>query len=128
MTRRKGTSIVVVVALVGAAAGAGWFFLRPREPRLPTREVSAYLAAWERFDPAAMAAVTAAPPPEFFTAVPRMKEDLAVTSARFTPGLLQRQGELVVAGFTADLDLAGLGAVELPGHAAAGPHRAGSGR
>ncbi len=102
------------MTLVAGAAGAGWFLLQ-REPALPTREVRAYLAAWEHFDAPAMAALTAAPPPEMEAAIAGMQEDLRVTAARFTPGPLRRQGASVVAGYAAALDLAGLGTWTYPG-------------
>ena len=63
LNRRAAVAIAVVVAVVGGAAGAGWFLLN-REPALPTAEVAAYLDAWERFDVEGMQRVTAAPPAE----------------------------------------------------------------
>jgi cell division protein FtsI/penicillin-binding protein 2 len=115
MTRPRTVAIAVVVALVAGAAGAGWFFLRDDEPALPGREVAAYLAAWERFDVAGMRALIAAPPPELEAAVTGMQADLQVTTARFAPGLVRRQGDVVIADFNAELTLGGLGVWSYPG-------------
>ncbi len=112
---RRAVTVGVVLALVAGAAGAGWFLLRDREPALPRREVAAYLSAWERFDVAAMRALTAAPPPELDAVVTGMQEDLRVTSAHLGVGLIRRQGDIVTADFTADLTLAGLGVWSYPG-------------
>ena len=98
----------MVVAVLGGAAGAGWFLLN-RESALPTGEVAAYLEAWERFDADAMQRLSAAPPPEMAEAVAAMRDDLRVTSARFQRGQLRRQDRGVVAGYAAEVDLAGLG-------------------
>jgi cell division protein FtsI/penicillin-binding protein 2 len=108
--RGRGGVIAVVVAVVAAAgAGAGWLLL-DREPALPVREVAAYLAAWEGFDGSAMAALAAAPPPGMAPAVAAMRDDLQVSEARFQPGLITRQGnDRAVAGYGAELELAGLG-------------------
>lgn len=104
----------MAVAAAVVAGGAGYFLLN-REPALPTREVAAYLGAWERFDADGMAAVTGAPPPEMAAAVTGMRDDLRVTSARFERGALRREGDTVVAAYTAELELAGLGAWSYPG-------------
>ena len=109
MEVRRPVTIAVVVAIVAAAAGAGWWFLVRSEPDLPRTEVAAYLAAWERFDAAAMAGLTVAPPPEMEAAVTGMRDDLRISAARFRPGEVRRQGDTANADFTADLDLAGLG-------------------
>lgn len=114
-TRRRPVILIVVVALVAGAAGAGWLLLRDREPALPRREVATYLSAWEHFDPAAMRAVVAAPPAEFDATVTGMKDDLGVATARFTAGLLRRQGDVVTADYNADLTLSGLGTWTYPG-------------
>ena len=69
MPRR--VAMAVVVAVLVAGGGVGWFLL-PREPPLPRREVAAYLEAWERFDVGAMRALTVTPPPEMDGAVAGM--------------------------------------------------------
>src|SRR3954451_24696953 len=115
VTRPRTAAIAVVVALVAGAAGAGWFLLRDDEPALPRREVAAYLAAWERFDVAGMRALIAAPPPELDAAVSGMQADLQVTTAPVAPGLVRRQGDVVIADFNAELTLAGLGVWIYPG-------------
>ena len=106
--RGRLVTIVVVVAAVAGAAGAGWYLLRP-DPRLPTREVAAYLAAWERFDVEGMRAVSAGAPADMDAAVTGMQEDLGVTGARFRPGRVDRRGDTANAEYTAEVDLAGLG-------------------
>ena len=93
---------------------AGWFLLRGGSG-LPKREVAAYLSAWERFDVEGMRAMTTAPPPELDEAVTAMRDDLRITSARFRPGPLRREGDGVVAHFTAEAELAGLGTWAYPG-------------
>ena len=112
--RRRTVVIAVVVAVVAGAAGAGWFLLN-REPALPTREVAAYLEAWERFDVVGMQRLTVAAPPEMAEAVTAMRDDLRVTAARFRRGPLRRQGETVTAQYAAEVDLAGLGTWSYPG-------------
>ena len=107
--RRRGIVLGVVVALVAGAAGVGWFLVVDREPALPAREVAAYLRAWEEFDAGAMAALTAAPPAEMADAVTAMGEDLQVAGATFTPGPLRREGDTVIAGYGAEVQLKGLG-------------------
>ncbi len=102
-----------MVVLAGAAV-AGWFLLRG-DSNLPKREVAAYLSAWERFDVEGMRAMTVASPPELDAAVAAMRDDLRITAARFTPGPLRRDGDGVVADFTAQVELAGLGAWSYPG-------------
>jgi len=111
--RRSAATAAVVVVLAGAAI-AGWLLLRGG-PNLPKREVLAYLSAWERFDVEGMRAMTAAPPPELDGAVAGMRDDLRITAARFTPGPLRWEGDGVVADFTAQVELAGLGAWSYPG-------------
>jgi cell division protein FtsI/penicillin-binding protein 2 len=106
--RRRAVVIGVVLAVVAGAAGAGWVLLN-REPALPSREVAAYLQAWERFDTEAMQLHTAAPPPEMAEAVTAMREDLRITAARFRRVGLQRDGEGAIAEYAAEVDLAGLG-------------------
>jgi len=98
----------VVVALLVGVAGAGWYLLRAEEG-LPKREVAAYLSAWERFDVAGMRALTAAPPPEMDVAVTTMQKGLQVSAARFRPALIRREGDVVLADYDAEVDLAGLG-------------------
>jgi cell division protein FtsI/penicillin-binding protein 2 len=115
VSRSRAVIVAVAVALVAGAAGAGWFLLRDKEPALPRREVAAYLSAWERFDVAGMRALIAVPPPELDATVTGMREDLEVTAAHFAPGLVRRQGDLVVADFNAELTLAGLGIWSYPG-------------
>jgi cell division protein FtsI/penicillin-binding protein 2 len=102
-------AIAVAVAVVAAGAGAGWFFLADREPALPSREVAAYLEAWGAFDAGAMAALTAAPPAEMAGAVTAMRDDLQVSAARFRPGAITREGDEVLAAYSAEVELAGLG-------------------
>ncbi|HTJ75949.1 MAG TPA: NTF2-like N-terminal transpeptidase domain-containing protein, partial [Acidimicrobiales bacterium] len=114
MRRRVTIGLVVLAVLVGA--GAAVVVLTGKDDGLPHKEVAAYLDAWHRFDSAAMAAVVAPPvPAELAAAVGDMRDDLAVTSATFTPGPLQRANGTVRAPFTADLDLAGLGRWSYPG-------------
>ena len=93
---------------------AAWFLLRGGSG-LPKREIAAYLSAWERFDVEGMRAMTAAPPAELDEAVTAMRDDLRMTSARFRPGPLRREGDGVVAEYTAETELAGLGAWTYPG-------------
>lgn len=97
----------MALTLAGAAV-AGWLLLRGGS-NLPKREVVAYLSAWERFDVEGMRAMTAAPPPELDAAVTGMRDDLRITAARFTPGPVRKEGGGVVADFTAQMELAGLG-------------------
>ena len=112
---RRSVAIAAVVAVLAGAAVAGWFLLRGRTT-LPKKEVAAYLSAWERFDVDGMQAMTAAPPPELAATVTAMRDDLRITSARFRPGAIRREGEAVVADFTAEVELAGLGAWSYPGN------------
>ncbi|HJV08754.1 MAG TPA: penicillin-binding transpeptidase domain-containing protein [Acidimicrobiales bacterium] len=108
MSRRAAVAIAVVVAVLAGGAGAGWYFFN-REPALPTGEVTAYLQAWERFDAEGMQRLTAGAPPELAELVTSMHDDLRATGARFQRGPLRRDGERVLAGYGAEVDLAGLG-------------------
>lgn len=105
---RRAVVIGVVVAVVAGAAGAGWALLN-RKPALPSREVAAYLEAWERFDVEAMQRFTIAAPPELAEAVSAMHDDLRITAARFHRVGLRRDGDAAIAEYGAELDLAGLG-------------------
>ena len=98
----------MVVLVVAGAAGAGWVLL-DRKPALPSREVAAYLEAWERFDVEAMQRVTTAPPPEMAEAVTAMRDDLRITAARLERVGLRREGDTAIAEYAAEMDLAGLG-------------------
>lgn len=100
--------IGVVMAVVAGAAGAGWVLLN-RKPTLPSRELAAYLDAWERFDVEAMQRLTDAPPPEMAEAVAAMRDDLRITAARFQRVGLRREGDNAIASYAAEVDLAGLG-------------------
>jgi cell division protein FtsI/penicillin-binding protein 2 len=106
--RRRAVALAVAVVVVAGAAGAGWFLLN-REPALPTREVALFLQAWERFDVESMRRSAAGSPAELAEAVTAMRDDLQVTAARFERGPLRREGEAVVAEYSAEVDLAGLG-------------------
>lgn len=112
--RRTGALVVgaVVVALLATTS------CTKSEPALPRAEVTQYLAAWSKFDTAAMAGlVGGAPPPEMATIVTGMKDDLGVTAARFTAGRVAfgKTRTEADAQFTASFDLAGLGTWEYAG-------------
>ncbi len=98
------------------AGGGGAYFLSrgDDEPRLATAEVSTYLAAWERFDPAAMAVVVDGAPAGFAEAVTAMRDDLRVTSAAFRTVLVDE----LQATFTADLEVGGIGRLQYDGRLA----------
>jgi cell division protein FtsI/penicillin-binding protein 2 len=98
----------VGVALVAAAAGAGWVLLN-REPALPSREVAAYLEAWERFDAGAMQGLAEGAPPEMAEVVPAMRDHLRISAAHFRRVGLRREGDVAIAAYSAEVDLAGLG-------------------
>lgn len=115
LIRRRPVAVAVVVALVAGAAGAGWFLLRQRDAALPTRELAAYLGAWEHFDVAGMRARAAAPPLELEATVTTMHDDLGITGAHFTPGPVRREGAGATAQFGARVDVAGLGAWDYQG-------------
>ncbi len=106
--RRRAVVITVVVLVVAGAAGAGWVLLN-RKPALPSREVAAFLEAWERFDVEGMQRLTAAAPPEMAEMVSAMRDDLRITAARFQRTVLRRQSEVAIADYAAEVDLAGLG-------------------
>lgn len=108
LLRRRAVVIAVVVVVIAGAAGAGWVLLN-RKPALPSREVTAYLDAWERFDVEAMQRLTETPPPEMAEAVTAMRDDLRITAADFQRTGLRREGEGAIAEYAAEIDLAGLG-------------------
>lgn len=108
LLRRRAVVIAVVVVVIAGAAGAGWVLLN-RKPALPSREVAAYLDAWERFDVEAMQRLTETPPPEMAEAVTAMRDDLRITAADFQRTGLRREGEGAIAEYAAEIDLAGLG-------------------
>lgn len=110
MGRRLRIGLVVLVAVAVVIAGGVAAVVVTRSDGLPRAQVTAYLDAWQRFDTAAMAPLVADPPADFAAAVTGMRDDLQVTSARFTAGQLRKDpGGGATAAFTADLDLAGLG-------------------
>ena len=113
MSRRSLGLAAGVAVLLGIGA-VGWFLLRGGSG-LPKREVAAYLAAWERFDVEGMRAMWGAPPAEMDAEVMAMRDDLRITAARFRSGTVRREGDAVVADFTAEMELAGLGAWTYPG-------------
>ena len=94
-----GVAALVAVAVVVVVRGGSG----PAE-----RTATAYLAAWERFDVAAMAELVDRPD-EQGPAVLAMRDRLGVTEASFRAGSQRREGEEVEAHFTARLELAGLG-------------------
>jgi len=100
--------MAVVVVVVAGAGGAGWVLLN-RTPALPSREVDAYLQAWERFDAEGMERLTDAPPPEMAEAVTAMHDDLRITAAHFRRIGLRREQDVAIAEYSAEVDLAGLG-------------------
>ncbi len=103
----------IVVAVLG---GGGIVYLtQDREPRLATAEVGRYLAAWERFDPAAMGAVVDGTPAGLAEAVTAMHDDLGVTQATFRTLTVEREGEEQAATFSADLEVGGLGHFQYDG-------------
>ena len=107
MTGRRwvGAGVLVVVAVL---LGVGVVLVTGGDPGGPTKEVDAYLRAWERFDVAAMARL-ADRPEELGPVLTAMKDDLRVTRARLVAGPQERDGDTARTAFTADLDLAGLG-------------------
>jgi cell division protein FtsI/penicillin-binding protein 2 len=106
--RRK---LVVVGAVVVVLLGAGGlvYLTQDEEPGLATAEVTAYLEAWERFDPAAMAAVVDGTPTGLAEAVTAMRDDLAVTEPSFRTVTVERQGDEQVATYRAEMDVGGIG-------------------
>ncbi|HEX7276249.1 MAG TPA: NTF2-like N-terminal transpeptidase domain-containing protein, partial [Acidimicrobiales bacterium] len=105
-------NLLVVGVIVALLAGGGVVYLTTREdkPRLATTEVSTYLAAWERFDAAAMATVVDAPA-GLAEAVTAMHDDLRVTKATFRTVLVDE----VQATFSADLEVGGIGRLQYDG-------------
>ncbi|HEV8652990.1 MAG TPA: penicillin-binding transpeptidase domain-containing protein [Actinomycetes bacterium] len=105
----KVVGLVVAVALVLGAAGAGawWFVLRPRGSPEPV--AAAYLDAWQRADWAAMQRLVAAPPADFAAQHAAMLDNLKVRGRTFALGPVRRDGDRAEAPFTARLDLRGLG-------------------
>jgi cell division protein FtsI/penicillin-binding protein 2 len=112
--RRKLLVAGVIAALL---AGGGIFYLtRGGPPGLATTEVAAYLDAWERFDPAAMAAVVDGTPPGLAEAVTSMQHDLKVSQATFRTVSVERAGEEQTATYSADLEVGGIGRLQYDGH------------
>lgn len=107
--RRK--LVALGVAVVTVAAGGAFYLTRDGEPRLATAEVGAYLGAWERFDPAAMAAVVDGTPAGLAEAVTAMRDDLRVTRASFRTVLVDE----VQATYAADLEVGGIGNLQYEG-------------
>jgi len=107
--RSKVVALVVAVALLLGAAGAGawWFVLRPRGSPEPV--AAAYLDAWRRADWPAMQRLVAAPPADFTAQHTRMLDDLKVRGRAFALGSVRRDGDRAEAPFTARLNLRGLG-------------------
>jgi cell division protein FtsI/penicillin-binding protein 2 len=106
---RRRIVVVALVVVVVAVAGAGIVLVRSRKPGLARAEVATYLAAWERFDTAAMTGAADGAPPELARAVTGMRDDLSLTRATFRAENVRRSGDEQLATFTADLDVASLG-------------------
>jgi cell division protein FtsI/penicillin-binding protein 2 len=107
MSKRRWIGVGVALA-VAALIGVGLTTVVKRPPPLPRAEVDAYLRAWGRFDGNGMARLVDRPA-GVAAAVQGMKDQLSVTSARFTPAAMTRTGTTVHAPFTAELELTGLG-------------------
>ncbi len=110
-TVRRNLLVVGVVVLLIAGGGTFYVTSRDDEPRLATAEVSRYLAAWERFDAAAMAREVDGAPPGLVEAVIAMRDDLRVTRATFRPGVVDE----VQATYSADLEVGGVGRLRYDG-------------
>ncbi|MEA2972402.1 MAG: hypothetical protein QOG82_860 [Actinomycetota bacterium] len=117
---RRGTlspvkgKLLVVGLVVALLAGGGVFYVVTREdekPRLANAEVTTYLEAWERFDPAAMAAVVDGTPAGFAETITAMRDDLRVTEATFRTVLVDEEQ----ATYTADLEVGGIGHLQYDG-------------
>ena len=107
MTSKRWIGVGLVMA-VAVLAGV-WISVSSGGGSIgPTKEINAYLRAWERFDGAAMAALTDRPD-EVGPAVAAMKDQLRLTEARLVAGAQERDGDTARARVTAEVELAGLG-------------------
>ena len=92
---------VVALLVVALVIGLGGYALVTRDSAgAQRRTVDAFLAAWARNDPAAMAALVDNPPADFARQVSGFTGALRVTSARFE--------RVDVTGYRADLQIAGV--------------------
>ena len=110
---RRSTAIVLIVSLtVIVLAGADAAFLLARRIHgSPGKTAAAFLGAWQRQDYGAMQAQVLHPVPDGFTAAyTRMRSDLHVTAASFTPQPAVDKGDRATVAFQAKLTLQGFGA------------------
>ncbi|HVF13200.1 MAG TPA: penicillin-binding transpeptidase domain-containing protein [Acidimicrobiales bacterium] len=111
---RKLVLVGIIVAVVLGGGGIV-YFTQDRDPELATAEVSQYLAAWERFDGGAMAAVVEGAPVGLSEAVTAMRDDLKVSTASFRTVLVERQEEEQRATYRAELEVGGVGRLTYDG-------------
>jgi hypothetical protein len=104
VTRRSTVILVSCLALAGILAGTGTYILL-RTKGSPRATAAAFLSAWENNDYAAMAGLTAIPPPDLAARLGAMRTGLGITHARFQLGAVRGAR----APYTATLRLNGVG-------------------
>lgn len=113
---RPPIGLYITLGVIGLAlAGAAVALFVVRKPSLPKAEVTAYLKAFEAFDPAAMAKRTDQPAGTLTGPVGGMKQNLVVSSATFEPLAMKRVRGGVDAPFDGRLQLSGVGELRYRG-------------
>jgi cell division protein FtsI/penicillin-binding protein 2 len=111
---------LVVVALVAGIAAAGFvvYDRRDADPPLPARELDAFLAAWQRGDGAAMAALVERPPADLGRVATSLVRSAPGSTATYAAtGLVrdEQDPKTARAMYHARVELPGAGAVEWDG-------------
>jgi hypothetical protein len=104
-----------VILATGVAVGVAVVLGARHHPPRPDATVGAYLAAWNRQDWSAMAALVERPAADFAAVHEAMVADLELTALNYRPGPVQVHGSTARTAYTAGLTLRGLGTWRLQG-------------
>lgn len=112
----RSRSVAVLVGLLVlalAAAGGAIYIWQIRVT--PEDAANRYLSAWGAANYGQMRGLAASPPSDFTDRHQERRDELGVTDARFAVGESQRDGDRARVGYTATLQLGGLGTWQYEG-------------